>query len=577
MRRWVTVAVRDEAHYGLQEPGNKASHIRRRSTFVDIGAGVLIAPLHQRLVRAIAAFRLEVACLAVLTLAALTLHGWIALWDESIVSFSDSMDYLFLADFYRAVFLGDAAVPAVPLYNLSRYPPLFPLLLAAIGAGVAHQQVASLASNGMAVLAVLATFAWVRAEGERPLTAMLMAAALLCLPYWIIVNLSPLAEPLALLLCVAAFALLAGPEPSYKRLVIAGVLIGLAPLARGALLPLPMAFVIWLALRRTLPWTRQLGLIALVWAPMMVWMAQRAGTTSQSYFHFMTATQYIEVGILWPNAIWSQPLTLFRSFCIALGASSNLVAQASAAVLCALALAGLLIRLRTNRIDAWFLAGYVSLVLIWPFPQEYPRFLTVAFPCVLVCALTAIRAFVLAAGRPRWVAGTSLAVFYLMAALPGVWSTASRALVPVPPELLGEKREPGFFLAGSNETALLMAEAWARGRFLLAQASEHVQPDECIYVLPYQVGALYTGRQVIPYPRGLTNSTRNAESELSKCDWFFVGYWQSPSWGIPALYPLDAIRGWTEPVLVSNMETNGKTHLAAALLRRRHDQHQSAR
>jgi hypothetical protein len=512
----------------------------------------------------------DFAGFAAVLIVAAAIHGWIAAYDYSVTTFTDSMDYLFMADYYRYVFYGDIVDHAVHYYRVTRFPPLFPLILGAFGAGSENTQLATVVSSGIAVLAALSVFGWVRIEFDSPWTAALIALATVLFPYYFLISLSPVSEPLGLLLTATAFALLAGAgKPPGTRLLAAALIVGIAPIARTALIPACLAFVIWLWILRPAPRLRLLLLSGLSLLPIAAWTAYRGTMPADNYASYLTAAQFAEAGMSWPASLWRQPAQLLASFRAAWGDVPNPLMPFSAAAIAFLAMTGTLIRIRQNRLDAWFLSGYVALILIWPFPHELSRFVAAVFPFLLVSALTAARFFCDRLRLHRAFAGFLLVSLTVSAGLPTVLRYAHRASLPVAQELLGEKREPVFFDTPTDDAALLSIETYARGRLLLVQSAGHIPEGECMYALPYQLGMLYSERLVLPYPRNLDADSPQTRSRLAACDYFYIGAFSAAQGGIPPYYPLGALGPWTEPILISKVSFKGKEGVAAILLRRK--------
>lgn len=503
-------------------------------------------------------------------LVAAPIHFWIGWWDYTSSTFSDSLDYLMLADFYRGVFHQQALWPGTAeFFRTSRFPPLFPALLGAVGAGSDAQRIASLASNATAVLAAIAVWTWVRLELRDALVASAVALSLVLLPGWFLLNLSPVSEPLGLLLTATAFGLLAGKLPNRSRLLAAALLIGLAPLARSALLPLCVAFVLWL-FRRPIQSQQKWLLVCLATLPALTWTAYRKSIGAEQYLQRLNAAEFDQAGISWPDALWQQPSRIVSALAETFGAGdTSAFAIALSALILGLAAAGCVLRLSRNAIDAWFLAGYMAAVLLWPFPNEYPRLLVAVYPFLLVSALAAV----LELGPStdlnlrRWGPITLFAAI-VMTTYPALAKIAQLAAVAVDPELLGDKREFEFFHRSSVEEALRAAEISARSRLLLASASTAIPPSACLYSMKPQLTRVYSRRESHLYPPDLPADPAEARPLLPHCDYFVVGAWHSRNSGTGSHYPIEQLAGWARPVLVSNMEVDGRSLTVAAVFER---------
>lgn len=500
------------------------------------------------------------------------IYGWIAAHAYTVSAFSDPMDYMFMADFYKKYLYGGAIDQAAQYYRSSRYPPIFPMLLGAFGAGSDEIHRACIISNVMAVLAGLAVWWWIRVERKDAWVAGFIALALFLYPSYFLLNLFPLSEPLAMALMACVFAVLATPTLGRSRLLVAGLLIGIAPLARTALLPLIPAFVLWLTIRRPVAWRHMLLPVAAAVAPIAVWMVYRSALKADSYMASLTPELIVAELGGWPDALWVQPTRMFAAWVDNWGVFANPLTASVSGFLALMSAIGCVYRLRANKIDAWFLAGYIAMILVWPYPDELGRFLIVVYPCLLLCCITAAAELTVFL-HSRWpplspnaaIMGVAGAV--LLATAPTAALYARRASLPVDAELLGDKREPVFFRAETDEDALFTAEVYGRIRLLAAAIADYVPPGQCVYAIPPQLVTLYGKVPALLYPKDLVGDPE-AESKLPYCDFFFLGGVGATQLDLPALYPWQALTGWTEPVLTSEISRDGETSLAAALLKR---------
>jgi hypothetical protein len=507
--------------------------------------------------------------LALLLLAGGAVYGWIAAYDTSTMAFQDSIEYLRLADFYRHFLFGAPLVESAEYYRSTRLPPLFPLLLALLGAGTEHQHAAAMVTAATAVAAALAVWAWRRLERPGDREALGIALALLLYPGFFLLNLDPVSEPLAIAMLYGALALLAPPRPTHSRLLAAGLAIGLAPLARTALLPLPIAFALWLMIERPLPKRQLLLPLACACIPIMAWMAYRGAVGSDSYLAQLGEARLVERLGPWPDALWLQPRRLLDGWIGNWGIAPTPAITGASLLIGLLALAGSLLRLRRNRLDAWFLGGYVLLILVWPFPFELPRFLVVVYPLILVCALEGLRAAVSRWRGHRLLPGAILATAVVVASMPAWTRFVSRAALPVDPALLGDKREPPFFRIRDDERALVALEVFARMRFLSEAAGEHVPDAGCVYSVHPEMQQLYGRIHAVRYPLDLAGaSAEDASKRLDQCEWFILSGFDTAEPALPALYPWPALKGWTVPVL-SSVFRHGNAEVPAGILLRR--------
>jgi hypothetical protein len=218
------------------------------------------------------------------------------------------------------------------------------------------------------------------------------------------------------------------------------------------------------------------------------------------------------------------------------------------------------------------------MILLWPFPHELGRFLVLLWPVLLVSAYRGALSFARLSRRDGGTVATALVVgLATLCSIPAWDRFAKRASLPVDELLLGDKREPLFFNARTAEDALFGAELYARGRILLEQAGQHIAEDQCVYATPPQLVKLYSRRTAYMYPAGLPMNPENAQEMLQQCEYFIVGGWGSLQLDQPSLYPHEALRGWTEAILISYMDLpDGRRGIAAMLLKRKNGKPVSA-
>lgn len=501
------------------------------------------------------------------------IYGWVAVGSFSATGFSDSIDYLFLADFYKTWLSGEQAAHATELYRNTRYPPVFPLILAAFGAGTDSQQSAAFVSCSIAVVAALAIWIWVRRqEPQNPSLSAFIAFALLTYPGYFVLNLYVVSEPLAMALLALAFWHLSKPTGSFSALATSALLIGAATLVRTASAAAIPALLIYLIIAMRHTKLHTCLAVTLAAAPLATWSLYRSSTGSESYADYLTVNSVMTNLGGWPDMLWLPAWNIVLAMSKNWGFPDSVVMHAASTLLLLLAATGCAIRVRRNHVDGWFLLAYMAMIIVWPFPDELARFMTLAFPFLLVSAASAAEVLT-QYGKSRqsrfyWrFAPAGLAILLLAAALPAAVKYANRAALAVDPALISEKREAEFFRVETNQKALTVAEMIARVRILSSELPNHVPAGECVYTLFPQLIQLHGRVPAFAYPDGLRTMTE-ARERLRMCDYFMVVGFTAVQLRHPPLYPFPLLKEWTEPLLVSNMSNGESSITAAALLRR---------
>ncbi|HEX7089861.1 MAG TPA: hypothetical protein VF192_06975 [Longimicrobiales bacterium] len=317
--------------------------------------------------------------------------------------------------------------PATPPHT--QYPPAFPgVIAAALALRIRPWVGLKLVIVGFSLAAVCFAFLWLRRRGwpgAAPWVALLVAVSpgVLELSHWILSDV-----PFAAFTLAALWGFERLRPDSWGRFTFAAVAATLAYFTRSAGLPLIVAVVAWLALRRH--W-RQLAAFLLLVGPLAVawWLRARMLGGVDYVQQFMMVNPYApDLGRIGPvefvqriiendKRYLSQhlPVLLFG-----LEGRAVLVLSVAIVLLAAIGWGG---RLRRPGVAELFLPLYVGLLLAWPAVWSGERFLLPVLPLILAYAgigLTRLsRRF---APRLTRYAGPVAAVLVLAAAAPALRS-----------------------------------------------------------------------------------------------------------------------------------------------------------
>lgn len=521
-------------------------------------------------------FALNILNLCLVLVAGLLIYGWVAWRGDAVIGFSDSIDYLLMADFYHGWLRGEYPAQASAVFRGTRFPPLFPLILGVFGGGTHNQHAAYITSSGLVIASALCLWWWIFADTASRTKASFVALATLTYPGFFLLALLPVSEPLCIAMMAMAFALLSQRELTTSRLVTAAMIIGMSVLARTAMLALLIALPCWLATRRDFSWQKFWLPTALAWAPATLWFLYRYWLGADSYTNRITPDAMSEKLGGFPELLWLQPYRLFDAAVSNWGAASDsLFLTLSTALITLLAIIGCIVRLRDNKLDAWFLPAYIGMILLWPFPFELPRFLVVIFPCVLICVISAAdkvtRAIQLRRPQFSQHAGIgSVIALIALCAIPTHLKYFHRATLPIDEALSPHVREAYFFEAKTDEEAIRAAEVATRFIALAKHLREVMADDECVYSTVSKMVSLYGGVPSLDYPFDLKD-VDDARSRLIDCHFFLLISLEVATFDVPPMYPINLMSGWVDPVLVSKMNIAGQELIAVALLERKHE------
>lgn len=476
-----------------------------------------------------------------------------------------------LADGYVYLLMADALrpdSPAVPdwrfLFGAYPFPPLYPLVLSAIGAGAdALSRAILLNAVILAAVCVVAT-RWYRRLSIPFGPALALGCVWALLPATFLAAIDVQSEPLYTLLALTTLLLLDG-QPSSRQWLLAAACCGLAVLARTAGVTLLAAFsLVWL-LRG-----RQFGFVPLLiaWAPLAIWQAIRA--------HFSLTSSYLR-DLPYPRgnaleAATAQISINLRALLHYAPRSFDLQGHAHVAIAVAL-LAGiaaftLLKRLRRPECDALYLVGYVSLIMIWPHPDHLRRFLFVVLPILNGYAMLGL-ADGLRRVRVRWSTRALYALPALIALLawPSMMVTGREIALANTPLQRALAHSPARYAAESRRAAERNAAAFAPVIEVLSRARRKLPPDACLSTAIPEQAMFYARRR----SRDLVRALRSPAQLLESCPYvLMVAFRSFPDNGVPPMFPYRAFRSRLQILDVGESDVGAGRRTVRALLARYH-------
>jgi hypothetical protein len=505
--------------------------------------------------------------LALPTLATAVAAGWTYADFRYTGWFTDALDYLWFADFYLQSFAGAVEPHAEETFRTTRFPPLLPLLLAAIGAGSANPGPAAALMWLTYVASTALATAWAWQQLRSNTLALVIGLVVALAPGWFLLqHTAPLSEPLMLAMLLAALLIAGSGRVTAGRALAFALLVGALPLARSIGIALVLPAMAWLVGQRALGGLR-FALAGLTLLPFGAWSAFRATLPrAEHYTDSLDPARILDAFGGIGGWLIGQPMRMVEGGALMLSNAPSAAALTVGALLAVLALAATFVDWR--RLDVRFVWIYCGIVFVWPFPAEAPRFMAILLPVVLVLACVSVRA--LAAGwlpssgpsRPWAVAALPLAALALC--LPGAWHATNWVLRPVEPALTPFMRTTGYFLADDEAAADAALEFGARMIGALGVLRDYMGPRDCVYsVIPHMV-AHYGSVRAVAVPRGL-DSREAALGAMGRCRYLLAISATTAQYGETAMYPAPLLGDHVRPLFLSEMQVGGVRRPAVGL------------
>lgn len=457
-------------------------------------------------------------------------------WSDVLDDFGGDNAFYLLTAQYFSPWSGHSDVAAY-FASHSQYPPLYPLILAIFGGGE-NLLAAHLATVTLLLCVFVASYGWLRKLHVPGLIACLLILLFALMPGTYMQALAVLSENLYLFFTLVCLAAVAGYEDDGRQgwLWMAVVSVAAATLTRSAGVSLLAAFFLYLFWHRP-PRFWLYAVAAMI--PVIAWNLF-GGQEAPGYVSSLVAMYKKDPAVLFMRQLSIEGQMLWFGW---IGNfTEGVAAKPLAGFLGVLCLSGMGYRFYLRRLDGFYSAAYLALILVWPFPAEAQRLLFAIMPVLLVqgvLLLELIPSLKISRVAIRPVYILFLAVSLII--LPDLALTIERFLGPAPEEFADYRRTPGWYAIDPNEAHLNVAANKLLAAHL-GSLSTVVAKGECIYGIKPSIVGYYSGHVSMIPPRPHFDQTEfDAYLQKKNCRYFYMMGFLSPSFP-EAYYPLRRLR-----------------------------------
>jgi len=457
-------------------------------------------------------------------------------WSHELAEFGgDNAIYILTAHYFSP--WSEHSDVAAYFAKHSQYPPLFPFVLAIFGGGE-NLLIAHIITTTCLLLALVVFYNWLGALGFSAFHAGLAGLLVAILPGTYMEALSVHSENLYLLSSLSGLLAITLAEKTDRAAWywMGALCIAAATLTRGVGVSLAAAFICYMALRRP---PRALSYIIVSIFPAVLWglLWPKHGPSyldsfNQKYSGLSLDALVSHLGVQL-HAMWYGWAGNFSASPVGLPVMSVI------GVIC---LVGAMYRIYQIRLDGFYVAAYLIVILVWPFPAEARRFIYAIMPVLLLQGLMFLRVVPGGEMLRRFIDYRVIMIFSIfLVALPALALHASRFMHRPPENLAAYKHNLGWYALDPRVAQSNIAFDNALASHL-RQIKSVVPGDSCIYSIKPSIVAFYADRiSMIPPRENLDDEAFKNSLRQTGCRYFYLMGFSSPSFSKP-YYPAERLQ-----------------------------------
>lgn len=485
---------------------------------------------------------------------------------NTIVGFiADDAKYLLMADFfspYDSLLSKSAAF----IMQSTQFPPLYPFLLAILGASSENLLLAHLLTTSFFLGSLVIFVIWIYEDGVNKLTGACLTLIIICSPASLFMNLDLWSEHLYLLFTMCALFLIEKARKNNKYWLVALLFISLLPLIRVTGVAFLLAFFVYLYLNK-IPHRFRYMAISLI--PIIVWKIFTMSNSPTGVYEnilnnfykgdilFIVEELFLgQLPNLWVG--WHECFDLQRHL------GSGLVAA------CVLVLASITwaLRLKNKRLDSLYVMFYLILMWLWPSIDADMRYIFVVMPILVYyscLSLFLILETYTKENLKNLVRYTSI-ILVLITFLPTDLYALNRFFAHVSPELRLYRSTKYWLTRPSSfemDNSVLILDKVAQS---YREARQYIPKGECAYSVHYEEFMFHSRRLAFPLPLPGRVEEDNFVKEIGRCKYIHINNTNSHPY-VPVAYPIELLGGDFDYLMLTRMTDDMESPIVGALLK----------
>ncbi len=485
---------------------------------------------------------------------------------NTIVGFiADDAKYLLMTDFFSPYY-SLLSKSAAFIMQSTQFPPLYPFLLAILGASSENLLLAHILTTSFFLGALVIFVIWIYEDGVNKLTGACLSLIIICSPASLFMNLDLWSEHLFLLFTMCALYLIEKARKNYKYWLVALLFISSLPLIRVTGVAFLLAFFVYLYINKI---PHRFIYMAISAIPIIVWKIFTTSNSPRGVYENILSNFYegdirpiveeLFLGQL-PN-LW---IGWHQCFDIQRNLESGLVAA------CVLALASVTwaLRLKNKRLDSLYVMFYLILMWLWPSIDSDLRYIFVVMPILVYyscLSLFLILETYTKESFKKLVCYASI-IFVLITFLPTDLYALNKFFTQVSPELKRYRSTKYWLTQPSSfemDNSVLILNKVTQS---YKEAKQYIPEGECAYSVHYEEFMFHSRRLAFPLPLPGRVEKDNFVKEIGRCEYIHINNTNSHPY-VPVAYPIELLGGNFDYLMLTRMTDAAESPIVGALVK----------
>jgi hypothetical protein len=478
---------------------------------------------------------------------------------------ADDAMYLLMADYFSPYY-SSLSQSSSFIMEASKFPPLYPMLLAIFGASSENILIAHVLTTSCFIGAVIMYIFWIGKDQKNKSIGLYLALILICLPASFLMNIDLWSEHLYLLFTMCALFFIEKANINTKYWLIAALFIGFLPIVRLVGITFVCAFFIYLHMHKVHYRYRYI-LVSIF--PFLIWKASAMNFILPVTYGSIVAKFYQhDIWLIIENLFFVQLQNLWDGWHECFDVQKNIWSGVISAVVLMMALPTWFLRIINKKIDSLYLLFYLMLIWLWPAPDHDMRFMFVIFPILLYYSYLSL-SFLFTKYSMGNIEGLIkyMSMFIILATFLPTNLYAINRLFSQDLSTLEPYKNTRYWMTTSSSGSVAENSTNIINQMFQSYifAGQIIPKDKCVYTVHPEQFMFYSRKLAFPLPLPEDVKNNNITQYLGQCEYIHVLNTSTHPY-FPGGYPTDLLGDNFDYLMMMRMSEEPDSPIVATLI-----------